>query len=98
MVHTDGTVTTCCLDEHMENRLGNTRETPLASLWYGPRIHSWRVAQVEGRFHESGPFCTRCDWRSAGAYPVEKARAYLEWYASWKGPEKGGDSDSGGRP
>ncbi|MFZ5479915.1 MAG: SPASM domain-containing protein [Myxococcota bacterium] len=67
MIHVDGSVTTCCLDEHLVNRLGNVNETSLAELWNGPTIEAWREAQVAGRFAESGPYCTRCNWRSAGA-------------------------------
>jgi hypothetical protein len=67
MVHVDGTVTTCCLDEHLENALGRLIEKSLAELWYGERIEGWRCAQIEGRFEASGPFCVKCNWRSAGA-------------------------------
>lgn len=77
MVQVNGDLTTCCLDEALENRLGNVLETPLAELWQGPTLHRWRVAQAEGRFEESGPYCTRCNWQSAGAAPAEKVEAYL---------------------
>lgn len=77
MVHVDGSVTTCCLDEHMENRLGNLGEESLQALWHGETIDRWRVAHIEGRFADSGPLCTRCNWRSAGAYPADKAAAWL---------------------
>jgi radical SAM protein with 4Fe4S-binding SPASM domain len=76
MVHVDGRVTTCCLDEHLENTLGNLRETPLADLWTGPQIEAWRQAQVEGRFEDSGPLCPRCNWQSAGAVPAERLEAW----------------------
>ncbi len=78
MVHVDGSVTTCCLDEGLENRLGNLKEAPLEALWYGETLHAWRVAHIEGRFADSGPLCTRCNWRSAGSYPRDKALEYLE--------------------
>jgi hypothetical protein len=78
MVHVDGSVTTCCLDEHLENRIGNLVETPLASLWRGPLMQSWRRAHVEGRFEASGPLCTRCNWRSAGAVPDAEVEAWLK--------------------
>ncbi|MCB9795177.1 MAG: SPASM domain-containing protein [Alphaproteobacteria bacterium] len=78
MVHVDGDVTTCCLDEHVENRIGNLRQTPLAALWSGARITAWRRAHVEGRFADSGPLCTRCNWRSAGAAPDGVVEAWLE--------------------
>ena len=77
MVHVDGSVTTCCLDEHMVNRIGNLAETPLVELWHGETMDSWRQAHVEGRFEDSGPLCTRCNWRSAGSYPEDKAAAWL---------------------
>lgn len=77
MVHVDGDVTTCCLDEHMENRLGNLREQDLASLWQGPRIEAWRLAHVQGRFQDSGPLCPRCNWQSAGEYPADKVAQWL---------------------
>ena len=77
MVHVDGDVTTCCLDEHLENRLGNLREQGLATIWDGAVINAWRLAHVEGRFDESGPLCPRCNWRSAGAYPADKVDAWL---------------------
>lgn len=77
MVQVNGDVTTCCLDEHLVNRLGNVRETPLAEIWASPRVHAWRVAQAEGRFEDSGPLCMRCNWKSAGAASDEEVRAYL---------------------
>ena len=77
MVHVDGDVTTCCLDEHLENTIGNLVETPLSELWHGETMHKWRIAHIEGRFEDSGPLCTRCNWRSAGSYPPEKVEEYL---------------------
>jgi radical SAM protein with 4Fe4S-binding SPASM domain len=76
MVHVNGDLTTCCLDEHLVNRLGNVRETPLAALWQGATIEAWRTAQLEGRFEDSGPYCTRCNWRSAGAVPDAVVEAW----------------------
>jgi radical SAM protein with 4Fe4S-binding SPASM domain len=78
MVQVNGDLTTCCLDEGLENRLGNIRETPLAQLWRGPQVHSWRVAQAEGRYADSGPLCMRCNWRSAGVVQPAEVEAYLE--------------------
>lgn len=77
MVHVNGDLTTCCLDEHLENRLGNVRDTPLRALWNGEKIERWRMAQIEGQFDQSGPYCTRCNWQSAGAYSPEAVAAYL---------------------
>ena len=77
MVHVDGDVTTCCLDEHLANKIGNLREQPLAALWDSPTLNRWRLAHVEGRFADSGPLCTTCNWQSAGAYPADKAAAWL---------------------
>jgi hypothetical protein len=77
MIHTDGRLTTCCLDEHMENTLGNLAEHSLAELWWGPRIHAWRLAQIQGRFEDSGPACVHCNWQSAGSYPPDKVAEYL---------------------
>ena len=85
MVHVDGDVTTCCLDEGLENRLGNLREHSLAELWYGERIEAWRLAQVEGRFEDSGPLCPRCNWRSAGALPADRAASWLRRVRSQRG-------------
>ena len=78
MVHVDGGVTTCCLDEHLENRIGNLRETPLSELWYGPKMERWRQAHVEGRFEASGPLCTRCNWQSAGEAPQSQVEAWFQ--------------------
>ena len=55
MVHVDGDVTVCCLDEHLENRIGNLRETPLAKLWNGDLINRWRAAHVEGALRGQRP-------------------------------------------
>ena len=81
MVHVNGDVTTCCLDEHLENRLGNLRESTLSELWNGDTLNAWRLAHIEGRFSESGPLCPRCNWQSAGALPEDKARA---WLKAWR--------------
>ena len=78
MVQVNGDVTTCCLDEHLENKIGNTTKSTLAQIWNGETMQAWRVAHVEGRFEDSGPLCPRCNWRSAGAYPDDKVAAWLE--------------------
>ena len=78
MVHVDGSLTTCCLDEGMKNKLGNLKDTPLAKLWDGETINRWRMAQIRGDFEKSGPLCTTCNWKSAGAYPDEKAKEWLQ--------------------
>ena len=77
MVHVTGDVTVCCLDEHLENKIGNLRDTPLSELWNGETMQTWRRAQVEGRFSDSGPLCTRCNWRSAGAAPEQRVERWL---------------------
>ncbi len=77
MIQTDGRVTTCCLDEHLENVVGNVQERPLPEIWNGPTMQAWRMAHIEGRFEDSGPLCTNCNWQSAGAYPPEKVEKYL---------------------
>lgn len=76
MIQVNGDVTTCCLDEHLENRLGNVNQTPLAELWNGPTLQAWRLAQVEGRFADSGPYCTRCNWRSAGSMSPDRVHSW----------------------
>ncbi len=78
MVHVNGDVTTCCLDESLDNRIGNVRDTPLATLWSGETMERWRAAQLDGRFADSGPACTRCNWRSAGAVPEDVVAAWRE--------------------
>ena len=78
MVHVNGDVTTCCLDEHLVNKVGNITEQSLTEIWQSEEINAWRLAQVEGRFEDSGPLCTRCNWRSAGAYPSEAAEAWKQ--------------------
>jgi radical SAM protein with 4Fe4S-binding SPASM domain len=78
MVHINGDLTTCCLDTALENRLGNLAEQTLDELWNGSLIHSWRLAQIQGRFEESGPACTKCNYLSAGSYPDHRIQAYLE--------------------
>jgi radical SAM protein with 4Fe4S-binding SPASM domain len=78
MVYVNGDVTTCCLDQHLENRLGNLKEHPLQVLWNGELNHGWRVKHALDRYDESGPYCGKCNWRSAGAMPHEKVVGYLE--------------------
>jgi hypothetical protein len=77
MVHVDGRLTTCCLDEHLENTLGNIREESLDALWNGETIEAWRLAHAEGRFEDSGPLSTRCNWRSAGAWPPDRVESWM---------------------
>lgn len=76
MVQVNGDVTVCCLDEHLENKVGNVNVTPLGEIWAGATLDRWRQAQVDGRFHESGPYCTRCNWRSAGTLSAERVAAF----------------------
>ena len=76
MVQVNGDVTVCCLDEQLLNRVGNVNETPLREIWQGPKLDAWRKAQVEGRFADSGPYCTRCNWRSAGTMSAERVAAW----------------------
>lgn len=78
MVHLNGDLTTCCLDLALENRLGNLVSESLQSLWQGPTIHRWRLAQIRGEFENSGPCCTHCNFESAGAATDEHIKAYLE--------------------
>lgn len=77
MVYVNGDVTTCCLDQHLLNRIGNLREESLKRIWQGETVHAWRLAHVEGRYQDSGPYCTACNWRSAGTMPDEKIEAWL---------------------
>jgi len=77
MVHLNGDLTTCCLDTKLKNRLGNLRENTLQELWHGDTLHRWRVAQILGDFEGSGPYCSSCNWRSAGTYPDHNLEAYL---------------------
>lgn len=84
MIHVNGDVTTCCLDEHLVNKIGNVRERSLSELWYGKKMNAWRLAHVEGRFSDSGPLCDSCNWRSAGAYPDSKVRKWLVRFRAFK--------------
>jgi len=68
----------CCLDEHLLNKVGNVNETPLREIWEGSKLDAWRKAQVEGRFSDSGPYCTACNWRSAGTMSPERVATWLE--------------------
>ena len=77
MVQVNGDLTTCCLDERLENRLGNVQKTPLRELWSGPPVNAWRLAHAAGDFAASGPACQTCNWASAGAYPDDKLEAWL---------------------
>lgn len=85
MVHVNGDVTTCCLDEHLVNKIGNLAEQPLDEIWNSERMNSWRKAQIEGRFEDSGPLCLRCNWRSAGGLSEPRAK---EWVESHKKKEQ----------
>ena len=67
MVMVTGEVTTCCLDEHLANKIGSLRDQSLDSLWNGALMKSWRLAQVVHDFNGSGPLCGSCNWRSAGS-------------------------------
>jgi len=77
MVHVNGDVTTCCLDESLTNKLGNLNNSTLEELWNSPKINSWRRAQIEGRFEESGPLCSQCNWKSAGLLSPKEAQQWL---------------------
>ena len=81
MVQVNGDVTTCCLDEHLVNKIGNLTQQSLTEIWNSEQMNQWRLAQIEGRFEDSGPLCTRCNWRSAGGYPNEDAE---RWKAKWE--------------
>ena len=78
MVYVNGEVTTCCLDQHLDNKLGNLTERSLHQIWNGTENHGWRVAQIGDSYEDSGPYCSECNWRSAGAMPHDKVLAYLE--------------------
>ena len=78
MVHVNGDVTTCCLDESLTNKLGNLNNSTLEELWNNPKINGWRLAQVEGRFEDSGPLCTQCNWKSAGLLSSKEAQQWLK--------------------
>ncbi|MBM74243.1 MAG: hypothetical protein CMK59_02480 [Proteobacteria bacterium] len=80
MVHVNGDVTTCCLDEGLVNRIGNLNVNTLEELWNSPKINRWRLAQVEGRFNDSGPLCNRCNWQSAGLLSSQDAQHWLKQF------------------
>jgi len=80
MVHVNGDVTTCCLDEHLENKIGNLSEASLETIWNSQVMNRWRIAQIEGRFEDSGPLCLRCNWRSAGGLSEARAEEWLQDY------------------
>ena len=88
MVQVNGDVTTCCLDEHLVNKIGNLTQQSLVDIWNSEQMNQWRIAQIEGRFEDSGPLCTKCNWRSAGGYPIEDAE---RWKTKW---ERRNGSDS----
>ena len=88
MVQVNGDVTTCCLDEHLVNKIGNLTQQSLVDIWNSEQMNQWRIAQIEGRFEDSGPLCTKCNWRSAGGYPTEDAE---RWKIKW---ERRDDRDS----
>ena len=81
MVQVNGDVTTCCLDEHLVNKIGNLTQQSLVEIWNSEQMNQWRIAQIEGRFEDSGPLCTKCNWRSAGGYPNEDAE---RWKTEWE--------------
>ena len=76
MIHVNGDVTTCCLDEHLENKVGNINQKPLSEIWSSSTLERWRQAHLEGRYDQSGPLCSRCNWRSAGMLSDEEAEKY----------------------
>ena len=78
MVHVNGDVTTCCLDEHLENKIGNLAEESLDKIWNSEKMNRWRAAQIDGRFEDSGPLCLRCNWRSAGGLSDARAEEWLQ--------------------
>ena len=78
MVQVSGDLTTCCIDDQLKNKLGNLGDNTLNELWNGEKMKAWRKAQIEGRFEDSGPFCTSCNWRSAGGYPKDKCESWLK--------------------
>jgi radical SAM protein with 4Fe4S-binding SPASM domain len=89
MVQVNGDVTTCCLDEQLVNKIGNLTKQPLNEIWNSDRMNSWRMAQIEGRFEDSGPLCTKCNWRSAGGYPEREA---AKWKQEWESKNGGHSS------
>jgi len=78
MVYVNGDITTCCLDQHMGNKLGNITEQSLHQIWNSKKNHDWRLAQVADSYEASGPYCSECNWQSAGALPHDKVEAYLK--------------------
>jgi radical SAM protein with 4Fe4S-binding SPASM domain len=78
MVHVNGDVTTCCLDEHLENKIGNLTEKSLDKIWNSELMNRWRLAHIEGRFEDSGSLCLRCNWRSAGGLSEDRAEEWLK--------------------
>jgi len=56
MVHVDGSVTTCCLDERLENRIGNLVQTPFfyQDDGYNPSLEKWGCLQFFPR--DGSPF------------------------------------------
>jgi radical SAM protein with 4Fe4S-binding SPASM domain len=76
MIHVNGDVTTCCLDEHLENKVGNINQKPLSEIWRSPKLERWRQEHLDGKYDQSGPLCGRCNWRSAGMLSDEEAEQF----------------------
>jgi len=76
MIHVNGDVTTCCLDEQLENKVGNINQKPLSEIWKSSILERWRQAHLDGNYDQSGPLCGRCNWRSAGMLSDEEAEIY----------------------
>ena len=87
MVYVNGDLTTCCLDQHLENKLGNLKEQSLKEVWDGETNQRWRRMQVLDDYEASGPYCSRCNWRSAGAMPHDKVLSWLEKRGDEEGAE-----------
>jgi radical SAM protein with 4Fe4S-binding SPASM domain len=60
IIYRNGDVSVCCIDIYMKNKIGNVNEKSLNEIWNSELLKKWRIAQIEGKFEESGPICGNC--------------------------------------
>ena len=60
MVDSLGNISVCCIDESLNNKIGNLRDMDIKEALDSPKLKQWIIAQEEQDKEKMGPACKEC--------------------------------------
>ncbi len=62
MVDSEGNITVCCVDEVLENKVGNLKEMDLKQALESEKLRKWIEAQERQDYKNMAPKCRNCSF------------------------------------